>query len=133
MGPHCKWCPAMSSCPAQGGIVRAMVHDSYAPERVAEAMLACSPADAGIAWQRLEQAKRLIDLIERALKTRCSSEGSLPLPDGGVVRIATTPRKLGGADAAALGVAPGPYVAFSVIDSGVGMSPDVLAKATEPY
>jgi len=76
----------MSSCPAQGGIVRAMVHDSYAPERVAEAMLACAPADAGIAWERLERAKKLIELIERALKTRCSSEGSLPLPDGGVVR-----------------------------------------------
>lgn len=70
--------------------------------------------------------------LEAALLNLCVNAGHA-MPDGGVVRIATTPRKLGGADAAALGVAPGSYVAFSVIDSGVGMSPDVLAKATEPY
>lgn len=70
--------------------------------------------------------------LESALLNLCVNAGHA-MPDGGVVRIATTPRTLGGDEALALGVAPGAYVAFSVIDTGVGMSPEVLAQAAEPY
>lgn len=70
--------------------------------------------------------------LESALLNLCVNAGHA-MPRGGAVQIAATPRTLGGAQAAALGLAPGRYVAFSVIDSGVGMSPEVLARAAEPY
>lgn len=70
--------------------------------------------------------------LESALLNLCVNAGHA-MPRGGAVQIAATPRTLGGAQAAALGLAPGRYVAFSVIDAGVGMSPEVLAQATEPY
>jgi len=70
--------------------------------------------------------------LESALLNLCVNAGHA-MPRGGAVQIAATPRTLGGAQASALGLAPGRYVAFSVIDAGVGMSPEVLARAAEPY
>jgi len=70
--------------------------------------------------------------LESALLNLCVNAGHA-LPNGGAVQIATTSRRLAGDQAAGLGLAPGAYVAFSVIDTGVGMSADVLARATEPY
>ncbi len=51
------------------------------------------------------------------------------MPDGGTVTIATaTHREAGGGDLAA-----GDYVCIAVSDTGHGMPPHVLARATEPF
>ncbi|MBP6012121.1 MAG: PAS domain S-box protein [Alphaproteobacteria bacterium] len=56
------------------------------------------------------------------------------MPNGGKLIIATANASLGPDDVAGeAGLKPGNYVLLSVADTGVGMSPDVLAHAFEPY
>ena len=56
------------------------------------------------------------------------------MPRGGRLIVETSAVELnGGYDAGQLGVAPGPYVRLSVSDTGVGMSPEVAARALEPF
>jgi signal transduction histidine kinase len=70
--------------------------------------------------------------LESALLNLCVNAGHA-MPDGGAVQIAVSAAILVGAAAEALGLADGAYVAFSVTDPGIGMSPETLARATEPY
>jgi hypothetical protein len=95
MGPHCRYCPAMHACPGQGGIVRQLVASVDAPDAdtIGERMAALSVASVGHAWARMEQARALLESIERALKARCGAEGELPLPDGRVVRAVEVSRE----------------------------------------
>ncbi|MEA3000471.1 MAG: hypothetical protein QOK17_2304 [Sphingomonadales bacterium] len=51
------------------------------------------------------------------------------MPDGGTLTISTCREAL----ALGSGVEPGDYVRVSVADTGEGMPPDVLARATEPF
>jgi signal transduction histidine kinase len=51
------------------------------------------------------------------------------MPDGGLLRIATEDRALKDDDH----LLPGTYVALSVVDSGTGMAPEILAKALDPF
>ena len=54
------------------------------------------------------------------------------LPDGGEVTVETSIVR--GDDRLKVhGLAPGTYVALCVIDKGVGMAPEVLRRATEPF
>jgi len=60
------------------------------------------------------------------------------MPDGGRLRIAAQPLRLGlstedVARAAGFGVPPGDYVCFEVSDSGCGMDAATLARAFEPF
>ena len=55
------------------------------------------------------------------------------MPDGGQFTIATANLDLDAAAASALDVAPGPYVALSVADSGIGMAAAVAARAFDPF
>jgi len=55
------------------------------------------------------------------------------MPDGGRLSIATRNRELDKVEADALGLPPGAYVTLSVADTGVGMSPQVMAKAFDPF
>jgi signal transduction histidine kinase/ActR/RegA family two-component response regulator len=53
---------------------------------------------------------------------------------GGTVTIRTRKVELGGSDAARIPEAiPGQYVMVSIEDTGEGMTPEVLARATEPF
>lgn len=70
--------------------------------------------------------------LESALLNLCVNAGHA-MPDGGAVQISVSGATLAGEAADALGLAEGRYVGFSVIDPGVGMSPETLARATEPY
>ena len=55
------------------------------------------------------------------------------MPDGGRVTIAARNSTIAGASAPRHGVAAGDYVEIAVVDTGVGMSPDVLEKVFEPF
>ncbi len=56
------------------------------------------------------------------------------MPDGGTLTISTANARLTTIDASRqAGLEPGDYVVISVADTGTGMSPEVLAKATDPF
>jgi len=60
--------------------------------------------------------------LESALLNLCVNAGHA-MPDGGAIQVAVSAAMLD----------DGAYVAFSVVDAGVGMSAETLARATEPY
>lgn len=70
--------------------------------------------------------------LESALLNLCVNAGHA-MPAGGAVQISASAAMLAGPMAEALDLADGAYVAFSVSDPGIGMSPETLARATEPY
>ena len=55
------------------------------------------------------------------------------MPDGGVVEIATGNRAIATPTPAMGSLPPGDYVALTVSDQGTGMSPEVAARAFEPF
>ncbi len=55
------------------------------------------------------------------------------MPEGGHLAIAAVNVRLSEEERRRLGLAPVDYVAVSVIDSGVGMPPDILVRAFEPF
>lgn len=70
--------------------------------------------------------------LERALLNLCVNAAHAT-PRGGRITLGAETVEVAGAEAAALGLAPGGYVRLWVRDTGAGMSPDVLARAAEPY
>ncbi len=56
------------------------------------------------------------------------------MPGGGRLTVETMDVRLDGSCAGRhVGVEPGPYVVVAVVDTGVGMTPDVQAQAFEPF
>ena len=68
--------------------------------------------------------------VELALLNLCVNARDA-MPDGGRIRIAAREEKI--AAGSVPGLSPGPYVCLSVSDTGEGMSPETLARATEPF
>jgi signal transduction histidine kinase len=80
-------------------------------------------------WRTFADASQL----ESALVNLCVNSRD-SMPDGGSLTLRTTNVVLGAADTAAgIDVRPGEYVALAVCDTGTGMSPDVLARAFDPF
>jgi len=70
--------------------------------------------------------------LENAILNLCINARDA-MPDGGRITIETTNRTLDKAAATDRDMKPGDYLSISVSDTGVGMSPDVVAKAFEPF
>jgi len=69
--------------------------------------------------------------LEMALLNLCLNAGHATA-DGGEVSVDARPVRLGVVEARRLRIASGAYVAFTVRDTGKGMSAEVLALATQP-
>jgi signal transduction histidine kinase len=68
--------------------------------------------------------------LEAALLNLCVNAGDA-MAEGGRLSLAVRRRRLAGARAAALSLAPGWYAAFEASDTGEGMTAEALARATE--
>ncbi|WP_442681333.1 histidine kinase famiy protein [Sphingomonas sp. ASY06-1R] len=55
------------------------------------------------------------------------------MPDGGTIEIEVKNRLIEAGDQGFGELAPGNYVAVTISDEGIGMSPDVLKRVTEPF
>ena len=69
--------------------------------------------------------------LEMALLNLCLN-ASQAMADDGDISVRTSRTRLDVAEARRLGLARGTYVAFAVRDTGKGMSPQTLARATDP-
>lgn len=70
--------------------------------------------------------------LESALLNLCINARDA-MPTGGVLTLRSDAIWLEGPQAGAAGLAGGSYVRFTVQDTGAGMSPEILGRATEPY
>jgi signal transduction histidine kinase len=70
--------------------------------------------------------------LESALLNLCVNAGHA-MPSGGAIQVSVTPAVVSAVAAERLALEPGAYAAFTVRDPGVGMSPEILARAAEPY
>jgi two-component system CheB/CheR fusion protein len=85
--------------------------------------LAAKPATVRLDASEMENA-----ILNLAINARDA------MPTGGVLRIETGNETVDARTASLLGnIAPGDYVVISVIDTGTGMEPEVLAKAFDPF
>ncbi|WP_324940688.1 ATP-binding protein [Phenylobacterium sp.] len=69
--------------------------------------------------------------LEMALLNLCLNAGHAT-PAGGSISLQARETEITGFDARRLGLTPGAYIGFSVRDTGVGMSPQTLARAADP-
>jgi hypothetical protein len=69
--------------------------------------------------------------LEMALLNLCLNADQA-MAQGGRIFVQARQTYVNGSDADRLGLAPGAYIAFTVRDTGPGMSPETLARATAP-
>jgi signal transduction histidine kinase/CheY-like chemotaxis protein len=70
--------------------------------------------------------------LESALLNLCINARDA-MPSGGAIGLEAEGVLLAGRAARQLGLTPGPFVMFTVRDTGVGMSPEVARRAIEPF
>ncbi|UAW96857.1 PAS domain-containing protein [Halopseudomonas nanhaiensis] len=70
--------------------------------------------------------------LENSLLNLCLNARDA-MPSGGRITIATHNKVIDAADAEALDVPAGDYLLICVIDTGIGMPPDVVARAFDPF
>ncbi len=91
LGPHCNYCPALHSCPAQLGMVQRMV---LQPEdSVTEIEQLLTPQRAAEAWARVKGVKEAVKRMEAAIYAYAAVE-AIPLGDGNVLGLAESSREV---------------------------------------
>jgi CheY-like chemotaxis protein len=84
-------------------------------------------ASAGL-WRTLCDPNQLESaLLNLAINARDA------MPDGGRLTITTANARVDGIDADAPALLPGDYIRVDVSDTGIGMSPEVAARAFDPF
>lgn len=82
---------------------------------------------AGLALVRMDANQLESAVINLAINARDA------MPDGGTITITTAAVHLSPEEGAAMDLAEGDYVTLTVADTGVGMTPEVLAKVFDPF
>lgn len=85
-GDHCKYCPAVTSCPAKVALARTML-----PELQAIDFRAMSPEERGVAWVRAKEIESLLEMVLSGLRD-CVFVEPTPLPDGKVLTVIESSR-----------------------------------------
>lgn len=98
------------------------VKRSVGPEIAVETVLA-----AGL-WPTLVDGSQL----ENALLNLCINARD-SMPDGGKLTVETANRWINDRAALQRGLTPGQYISLCVSDTGTGMTPDVVARAFDPF
>ncbi len=70
--------------------------------------------------------------IENALLNLCINARDA-MPDGGTITIETSNRRMGRQEAKQHDMPEGEYISLCVADTGIGMPPEVIAKAFDPF
>lgn len=88
VGEHCSYCPAFRSCPAHINLARGLISQH---QDIASVIKEMTPKEAGVVWERLSYAKRILEEVEQGLKALADQE-PIPLPDGDkeVARVDST-------------------------------------------
>jgi hypothetical protein len=84
-GPHCRYCPALPSCPAKRAVVTALVaRASQAPDEatVRAQVATLTPALIGETWLKLEAAELYLKRVREAVDSYVRQGGPVPLPGG---------------------------------------------------
>lgn len=89
-GPHCRYCPALTLCPAQASLVRVLVPTVASVEQRLQAL---TPEERGFAWEKVKEAEALVDRVKEALKTMAQAD-PIPLPDGRFVKEVASSRRV---------------------------------------
>jgi signal transduction histidine kinase len=71
--------------------------------------------------------------LENSLLNLCVNARDAMMPDGGRLTIETANKWLDERAARERDLSPGQYVSLCVTDTGVGMAPDVIARAFDPF
>ncbi len=93
-GPHCRYCPAVPSCPAVHELVRAAAGEPVATAQ--ETLASLTPETATRAYQRLRDVQSALKEVSSALYL-FASEHPIALPDG--MEYGATRRKTKNIDA----------------------------------
>ena len=95
-GPWCRYCKSMTMCPAQYGLIRALVPTlSDLSTRIA----AMTPQEKGIAYLKYEQAKKLVEMVGESFGNVMDTE-PIPLGNGMVMKKVWSSRSSVSKDAA---------------------------------
>lgn len=99
VGEHCRWCPALTTCPAQGALVRRLV--ATPEEAEADFKRGLSDNDmADLVYRRLVAARKVIDAAMGAVYAR-AAQTPIKLSSGMVLGMHTTERESLDADVVA--------------------------------
>ncbi len=90
VGPHCKYCPAMASCPAYAGLVRKML----GTEDMVSAIEIMPFENVAAAYLQVQMAEGMVEKLKDACTARLAqADGPVPLPNGGAIKAISTERR----------------------------------------
>lgn len=97
MGDHCRYCPAMASCPAHVGLARQL---TVTVDDLKAKLATLSPQEAGDVYTRLKVIKRQVEVMDDGLKA-LARQSPIPLAQGKELRECSSERRKVDAEALA--------------------------------
>jgi hypothetical protein len=126
-GEHCRYCPAITSCPAKTQLAARLIGGDFDAAAKAGEL---TPEMRGRAWDQLGRAQELLDRIRRALEDVARVE-PFPLPDGRTVKLVEKEREyvVGVIAREVIASEFGPEVAAACCETKVSSSKAAIQRA----